>query len=207
MSLDKYGTGQDPYCYPDSHVLRNRFDIRDETRLAAAEGEITLAAASEVEFAPPPYDLLYFCNLHRLLFCDIYDWAGEIRTIDISKGHTRFCSIDRIVTEADKLFLNLATDNYLAGMHRSELIDRVAEFYGDLNVVHPFREGNGRAQRLLFEHIIINAGFEIDWWQVDEEEWLCANIAAVSCDYRLMTALFTKCIGQRINAESGDTEY
>jgi cell filamentation protein len=124
--------------------------------------------------------------------------AGRVRTIDISKGDTRFCSFHRIQPEADKVFLALSKANWLEGMSRSDLVTRVSEFYGDLNVIHPFREGNGRAQRLLFEHLIINAGYQIDWWQVNEDEWLQANIDAVVCDYKAMIKLFNKCIGDEI---------
>lgn len=179
-------------------MLRNRLGIPDQESLEAAEREITMEAASEVEFGSPPYDLNYFCKLHHQLFGDIYDWAGEIRTIDLSKGHTRFCSVDRIRPEAGKLFHSLEQANWFVDLDRSSLVAKIAQFYGDVNVIHPFREGNGRAQRLLFEHIIINAGFEIDWWPVDEAEWLQANIAAVACDYQQMTELFERCIGQEI---------
>ena len=65
-------------------------------------------------------------------------------------------------------------------------------------MIHPFREGNGRAQRILFDHIIINAGHEISWWEVEEHEWIQANIDAVVCDYQLMTRIFHRCIGQAI---------
>lgn len=65
-------------------------------------------------------------------------------------------------------------------------------------MIHPFREGNGRAQRILFDHIIVNAGYEISWWAVQEGEWIQANIDAVVCDCRAMTEIFERCIGQPI---------
>ncbi|GAB3394474.1 hypothetical protein GCM10027514_40480 [Azotobacter armeniacus] len=86
---------------------------------------------------------------------------------------------------------------WLEPLHRASRVV-AAGFFGDLNVIHPFREGNGRAQRILFEHIIVNAGHEIDWWPVDEEEWIRANVDAVVCDYGALVALFDKCIGGRI---------
>lgn len=198
MSQDKYGTGQDPYCYPDSGVLRNCLGIRDDAVLVNAERELTMIAASEIDFGLPPYDLNYLCKIHKQLFGDLYGWAGDIRTIDISKGNTRFCWVKRIKPEADKIFQQLAGAGWLEGLSRDDLVPLVAEFYGDLNIVHPFREGNGRAQRLLFEHLIINAGYQIDWWQVDKAEWLQANIDAVGCDYMAMTIIFDRCIGQAI---------
>ncbi|MNT81573.1 putative adenosine monophosphate-protein transferase fic [compost metagenome] len=65
-------------------------------------------------------------------------------------------------------------------------------------MIHPFRDGNGRAQRILFEHLIINAGYEISWWPVEEGEWLRANIEAVFCDYDALVRIFERCIGRSI---------
>lgn len=92
----------------------------------------------------------------------------------------------------------MAEEKWLEGKSRSELVKPVAEYYGELNMVHPFREGNGRAQRLLFEHLIINAGFQISWAPVTEDEWLTANIAAVACDYSGLENIFEQCIGDSI---------
>lgn len=155
-------------------------------------------AASELEFDLPPYDLAYLQEIHRKLFRQTYDWAGELRSIDISKGDTRFCTASRIEPEADTLFSQVARADWLEGLARRELVHQVAEFYGDLNMVHPFRDGNGRAQRILFEHLIINAGYEISWWAVEPEEWTRANIAAVACDYQPLIDIFERCIGQQI---------
>ncbi|MNN21845.1 putative adenosine monophosphate-protein transferase fic [compost metagenome] len=100
--------------------------------------------------------------------------------------------------EAGKIFKAMAEDNWFEGMGRADLIAAVAEAYSDLNVVHPFREGNGRTQRILFEHLILNAGFEISWWGVEEDEWIYANIAAYNCNLEPMKQVFEKCIGQPI---------
>lgn len=97
------------------------------------------------------------------MFQDIYDWAGELRTVDISKGGTRFAIVNRIEPEADKLFRQMAQETYLAGLSRDRFVARLAHYYCELNVIHPFSDGNGRAQRLMFEVISINAGFELRW--------------------------------------------
>lgn len=198
--LDKYGTGQDPYCYPGTTVLRNSLSLSDDDILAEAERALSEVAADSIEFAPPPYRLSYLKNLHLRLFNDLYDWAGELRTVDISKGDTHFCTTSRIEPEAEKLFTLLAEANWFQGMDRTQLVRASAEMFGDLNVVHPFREGNGRTQRILFEHIIVNVGYEISWWAVDAEEWTQANIDAVVCDYAALTDVFERCIGQPISS-------
>lgn len=196
--LDKYGTGPDPYCYPGTAVLRNLYDLRDEEALSELERCLTDAAVAQIEFEPPPYDLSSMQRIHRTLFGGIYEWAGEIRTVDIHKHPTRFCNVNRIEPEAAKQFDRLAAANWFESMERREFVAAVAEFYGEVNMIHPFREGNGRAQRLLFEQIIVNAGYDIDWWQVDQVEWVHANIAAAFCDPSPLIAIFDRCVGDML---------
>jgi len=196
--VDKYGAGQDPYCPPGSTVLRNRLHLTDAKTLAQAERDLSEVAAESIDFAPPPYSLSYLQAIHRRLFSDLYDWAGELRTVDISKDDTHFCVTSRIEPEANKLFKVLADANWFQDLDRTNLINASAELFGDLNVVHPFREGNGRAQRILFEHIIVNAGYEISWWPVEPGEWIQANIDAVGCDYAGLVRVFERCVGGAI---------
>lgn len=172
--------------------------ITEEETLQEVERQITEIAASEMEFVPPPYDLAQLRQIHYQLFLDLYEWAGEIRSIDLSKGNTRFCHAARIEPEANKIFRSLAQLNWLEGLGREALVPKAAEFYGELNMLHPFREGNGRAQRLLFEHMIINAGFEISWGGIDRDEWIEANVAAVGVDYRGLIAIFERSVGDRL---------
>lgn len=122
MNSDKYGDGPDPYTYPNSQVLINKFGITDDDQFIEMEKDFSELAIMEIEFSPPPYDLRYWCALHQALFGDIYHWAGELRTIDISKGTTRFCNINRITPEANRLFNQLAQENYLVGLPYDSLI-------------------------------------------------------------------------------------
>lgn len=188
--LDKYGTGQDPYCYANSSVLVNRFNILNETILQTAESEITLEAARGIPFGLPPYDFAYLKNIHRQLFSRIYDWAGMVRTIDLSKGNTRFCTVSRIEPEADKIFKRLADADFFVGYGKEALAESLAELYGDLNMIHPFREGNGRTQRILFEHLAYYCDYELDWGVVSKNEWTQANIQSVHCNFGPLEAIF-----------------
>jgi cell filamentation protein len=169
--VDKYGVGQDPYCYPDSDVLRNLLNIHDEEQLQKAERELSEIAADKFRLLPPPYDLSLLQHIHKSLFCDIYEWAGVPRTVNIKKGDTLFCTAERIIPEAEKIFRTMQNAAWFIGTSKAELVIHIAETYGDLNVIHPFREGNGRTQRILFEQIIINAGFAVDWWLVKDAAW------------------------------------
>lgn len=192
--VDKYGVGDDPYCYPGTDILVNKLDIKDDTKLAEAEKVLSDLSLEDIEYTPPPYNLEYFKNIHYQLFSDVYEWAGDIRSVDISKGDTRFCTCQFIEREANRLFDDLAKANYFVHYTRDELIKAVAELYVEVNVVHPFREGNGRAQRILFEHIIINTGFTLSLESIEQGEWIKANIAGYNGDYTLMQILFDHCI-------------
>ncbi|MBD9654957.1 Fic family protein [Pseudomonas sp. PDM12] len=75
-----------------------------------------------------------------------------------------FCNVTRIEAESTKLFRLVASAGWFEAVARSALVVAAAELHGDLNIIHRFRDGNGRAQRILFEHLIINAGYQIDWW-------------------------------------------
>jgi cell filamentation protein len=197
--VDKYGVGQDPYCYPGSDVLRNLLNIHDEEQLQKAERELSEIAVSNFRLTPPPFDLSLFQQIHKSLFSDVYEWAGLLRTVNIQKGDTLFCTAERIAPEAQKIFRVMEGAAWFVGASKAELVAKIAETYGDLNVIHPFREGNGRAQRILFEQIIINAGFAVDWWLIKDTAWVPANIDAVTCDYRGLEAIFERCIGDQLN--------
>ncbi len=195
---DKYGVGGDPACYPGTDVLQNRLGLRDPELLAAAEAELAAIAVEHVEIDGPPFDFPYLCALHRQLFGEVYEWAGEIRAVDISKGSTRFCTVSRIVPEATRLLDELAGAQYFLGLDRQSLVRCSAELYGELNMVHPFRDGNGRTLRLFLEHVIVACGHGVAWGPMDREEWISACIAAVDCNYEPLITLLDRCIGSAI---------
>ena len=148
--MDKYGTSGDTrYCYANSNVLKNKLDIRDAQILEQAELELSDYASRLIEYEEPPYHLKYLQKIHYTLFSDLYDWAGKLRLVDISKGSTRFCTHSRIQIEANKLFAALHAENHYQGLEQAQFIDKIADLYCELNVIHPFREGNGRAQRIF----------------------------------------------------------
>lgn len=189
---DKYGVQNDPYCWPGTTVLRNRLGIRDEATLADAEAEFAAVALERITIEAPSFDLDYLRQLHRQLFGDVYDWAGELRHVDIAKGSTRFCTASRIAPEADKVMQ--ALDGALDAETWPKTLGHVAECFGELNLIHPFREGNGRALRLFFEHLFVVNGMAVDWGRIDRDEWLSACIAAVACDYSQLASLFARCV-------------
>lgn len=109
--MDKYDVANDHYCYRGSLTLKNKLNIEDMDELEKAEREITAITARRISYRPPPYSLEHMKNFHRQLFSDLYEWAGELRNVDISKGGTRFCNCGRIIAETNKLFKSLERDN------------------------------------------------------------------------------------------------
>lgn len=194
--MDKYGeTGDSMYCYPDSSVLKNKFDIKDEFLLQEAEREFSELAILHINYQEPPYNLSSLEFIHSRLFSDVYDWAGKLRQVDISKGDTRFCTFSRIEAEANKLFKKLSDQQYFKNLDKSNLIEALADFYCELNVIHPFREGNGRTQRIFFEHLIVYCGYGVDWSLIkDQEEWIQANIHGFYGNLKPLINIFTQCL-------------
>lgn len=190
---DKYGVGQDHYCYPGSDVLVNLLGITDSEKLSAAEVEFTMLRLREYRYTSfNSFSFSSLKNIHFYLFQDLYAWAGETRTVDISKGGTRFATMSRVEPESTKLFDQMRREDFLTGLGNPEFFERLAHYFCELNVIHPFREGNGRAQRLLFELLAINAGFEIRWQLVPTAFWIPANISAYTGELRPLVALLEK---------------
>lgn len=147
-------SGPDPYLDPATGLLRNRLGITDPAELARAEAELTALRLVELRRTPVPggYDLEHLRGFHRFIFGDVYDWAGEPRTVSIGKGHL-FCLPQHIDSFAADIFGRLAGWRYLRGLERDEFLDRLAELLADINALHPFREGNGRTQRAFLTQL------------------------------------------------------
>jgi cell filamentation protein len=140
---------EDPYVYPGTRVLRNRYDVRDATQLARLEADITARRAAVLIHTPLPgaYDLQAF---HRALFSDLYEWGGEIRTVAIAKGDL-FALPQHIEPYLNEVLKHLPSENHLQGLPPDRTIDRLTHYLAELNSVHPFRDGNetGRFSRRL----------------------------------------------------------
>ena len=102
--MDRYDACNDHYCYTGTATLKNKLNIKDMDEFEKAEREVTAITARRIGFRRPPYNLEYMKNLHRQLFSDLYQWAGDLRGVDISKGGTRFCNVSRVIAESQKIF-------------------------------------------------------------------------------------------------------
>ena len=192
--MDKYDAGNDHYCYRGTATLKNKLNIKDMDELESAEREITSITVRNIVFRPPPYSLEYMQNLHRQLFSDLYEWAGELRSVDVSKGGTRFCNCGRVIAESQKLFRNLEVENWLKNLSKEGFCNKLAEYYCEFNMIHPSREGNGRVQRLIFEHLSLSAGYDLEWGDIQQSEWIRANIDGVDVNYQPMSQIFRRIV-------------
>ncbi|MBM7036559.1 Fic/DOC family protein [Vibrio ulleungensis] len=191
---DKYGAGHDKYCYPNTDILINKLNIHDSDLLAEAETAFT--AQRYLEYSSNVTDLNqldfhHFKSLHHHLFQDLFDWAGQVREVDISKGNTRFCNISRIEPEANKLFNSIPQ---LANQPQADLITALADLFCELNLLHPFREGNGRTLRFFFEELLFILGYNIQWPQISQQDWIDANISGVMLNLTPLTNIFEAAI-------------
>jgi cell filamentation protein len=189
---------EDPYADPVTGVLRNKLGLGTTGDLEAAEREITHAALIFLKESPvpPSYDLRHLCAVHRRIFGDIYDWAGQLRTVAIAKG-TWFCLPQYIESAAADVFRALHDENLLRGLPRDAFTERLTYYLGEVNAVHPFREGNGRAQRAFFEQLASDAGFTLDWQHLDADRNIAASAAIMHGDPTLMRKMLDELVHER----------
>ena len=173
----------DPYL-DESGVLKNRLGITDVAILEQIEADIVAGRSFELSQKPLQgrFDLAHLQAIHKRLFGDLYDWAGELRTIDVSKGGNRFAHHARIEGAATPIFQQLAKEKHLAGLSLDTFSDRAAYYLGELNARHPFREGNGRAQREFVSHLAQANGYYIAWENIDPATLLAASIDSFNGD-------------------------
>jgi cell filamentation protein len=182
---------KDPYIDSKTGILRNLLGISDQPTLDKVETGFTFLRAEELEIKPLQgnLDLKYVQAIHKHLFGDVYEWAGQLRQIDLSKGATRFAHASAIESAGTKLFSQLHKEKYLRGLNAEAFSQRAGYYLGEVNVLHPFREGNGRTQRAFISFIALNAGYEIAWTRITQTEMIRASIEAYHADSSYMAQL------------------
>lgn len=195
------------YCYPHSSVLKNKLGITDAGQLRVAEREITSLRISSAKLRPikGAFDLVHLRAIHRYVFGDIYEWAGEIRWVNIAKGNV-FCAAQFIEAQANELFSRLKQEAFLGAAAAEEMPVRLAYYLGEINVIHPFREGNGRTQRLFIEYLAQRNGYAVDFSNVTDKEMIEASALAFSCDYSRMNELMARITGPAMTQEPTQTQ-
>ena len=191
---DVYTTTQSIYCYPDSNVLKNKLNIRDNKLLKTAEEEITLIKQMELLKNPIKgnFSKAHLMNIHKFIFEDIYLFAGKIRREQISKADTLFYPPNLIDRELDKVFAKIKEKNMLKETDEEKVFDNLAYVMAELNIIHPFREGNGRTIREFIRLMAKRMGYDLNWGNADKEQLLEASILSVD-NYKVLIGILRNC--------------
>jgi cell filamentation protein len=182
------------YLHPDSAVLRNKLGITDKERLEQIERLFVVERAAE-GIPKGRFDLAHLRAIHRHLFQDIYEWAGELRKVEIAKDGHQFQFRQYLETGMADVARRLEKAKFLTDLSRAEFAAKAGEIMGDVNYVHPFREGNGRTQLYFLEQLAEQAGHPIDLGRFDPQRWIAASRAAHKGDYTLMAAEIARSVG------------
>lgn len=166
---------KDPYV-DENGVLKNKLGIDNAADLKEAERDFTGSRISELRENPikGSFDFKHLQKIHGHIFQDVYDWAGKTRTVEIAKGNM-FCSTRFIDSYQQGVFDRLRKDDFLKDMSREQFSKEAAFYLGEINMLHPFREGNGRTQREFMLELSREAGWELDLSKVSREEMIQAS--------------------------------
>src|SRR2546427_1487843 len=170
----------DPYVYPGTTVLKNIPGIRNQEILDRFEADRVAQRSLELIECPLSglFDIDHLQGIHRYLFQDVYEWAGEFRTVDIAKGNSYFAHVPYIESTLKDLFEKLPEERHLRGLNQERFAGRLAQILGTLNAVHAFREGNGRTQREFVREVAYKNSYWIDLNKVAREELYQASEAS-----------------------------
>ncbi len=193
---DKFGEGRDPYLYPGLDIMRNKLNIRQQQRLEQAAYEMTALRAATIELGPLVRGLPHLRTIHRQLYQDIFDWAGQLREVDIYQGDTPFCHFAYLEKEGNALMQDLEEEKYLTSLEKDKFVERLAHYYCEINVLHPFRVGSGLAQRIFFEQLAIHAGYQLSWQGIEKEAWNQANQNGAMGDLTALQMIFSKVVSE-----------
>ncbi|MEF3322882.1 Fic family protein [Gulosibacter sp. GYB002] len=187
MSAQQFGAWDD-YFIPGTDVLRNKFTspsqpfgVTSHSLLHLLETRFVAKRLAQIARKPllGNFDYPHMQAIHRYLFQDVYEWAGEPRrgpeTAMVKQGpnvldptdprprlYAYYPGNDEMNRAAEARYAELASDNYLRGLERGPFVERLAEHWGELNVIHTFREGNTRSQFVFFSQLVEEAGYHLD---------------------------------------------
>jgi cell filamentation protein len=186
------------YFIPGTSVLINRVGAQTAEELQDAENDLVEARVIELREAPDllgdrSYDLAFLKAIHRQLFQDVYEWAGDLRTVGIEKWDESFCPPGSIGRPMDHVAAEIHRQKQLRAISQANLARTVADLYDYTNFAHPFREGNGRSTREFFDLLLSERGAGLDWERTDQAELYSAcHAARADDDLAGLVAMFTK---------------
>lgn len=185
----------DPYVYPGTSILKNIFDIRDAAALDETERELVAQRLTQ-NIPTGIFDLEHLKAIHRHLFQDMYSWAGEIRTVEINRGGHQFQFRQYIETGMADVHRRIVAEQQLQGCEPAVFAQKAAEIIGDINYVHPFREGNGRTQLQYLKQLGERAGHMLDLTLLQKESWIEASKETHLARYDAMARCIENALGR-----------
>lgn len=184
------------YCYPNSDVLINKFGITNSNDLFITEKIMTITRLCELQENPlkGKFDFSHLKAIHKYIFQDVYEWAGKERTVDIGKGNL-FCRPAFIQNYAESVFSKYFPQCYAVKDNPKEFVKTFADNYADLNALHPFREGNGRAQREFARIVCLKCGYDFNLSHTSHQEMLNASVLSFNKgDNSLFVKIFSEAV-------------
>jgi cell filamentation protein len=184
----------DPYVYPGTGVLRNLAGLRDANMLADHEAQASTLRLAQLAALrlEGNYDLPQLQEFHRFIFQDIYSWAGELRNVPLAKPGSMFALPEHIESYMTDVLRQLASEMHLHGLSHEDFAERLTYYYAEINAVHPFREGNGRAQRAFLRQLALDAGHTLAWEHLNSKALIHASQRSFQGDNLPMRALIEK---------------
>lgn len=183
------------YCYPGTNTLVNKLNIKDSKTLESYETSmVALKLMALVKKGiTGNFDVAHFTSIHKFLFEDIYNFAGLFRNENIAKDYFQFAQWEYIDSELEKLLNQLKQENYLDGLSKEDFAKRLAYYWAELNVLHPFREGNGRTTREFLRQLALKNNYKLNLQNVPAKELLNASIKSI-IDTTDLEQLLLKCL-------------
>ena len=184
-----YGVDNDPYAQ-ENGVLKNLLGLVDTRELNEIEADLAGVEITRLlgEPLPPIFGTVHLQALHREIFHRVYPWAGEFRQVGIGKGDTLFLAHAEVPAALGKLFEQME-QQFPQGVSAKDFSEQAAPFLVRLNHIHPFREGNGRTQRLFLTQLAQRLGLSLDWSSVGNEAMRRACIDGIGGEIRAMVRL------------------
>ena len=179
------------YCYKNSDILINKLNITNDEDLFNAERELVSLRTYELNEKPLKgnFDFKYLKDIHKYLFQDVYRWAGDIRNCNIAKQDL-FCLTEHIESFSADVFNKLKKEKYFVDYDNETTLNKLVELFADINALHPFREGNGRSQRVFIELLAKINGINLDLTNVSIMDMIVASHESINGDYKKLRAMF-----------------
>ena len=174
------GFRDDPHSEQGNPCPRNLFSITDYKELQPIETAFALKRARQLESwgITGKFDPAHLRAIHRHLFQDVFPWAGELRVVNISKGNSMFGPALHIASALEDALAKLQREDLLINLSAPAFAMRAAFYLGEINAIHPFREGNGRAQREFIRQLALHAAHPLSWAGFTQQQMTDASIAS-----------------------------